>query len=84
MKLEPTRNRIVAKKIDLQKETAGGILLTNTAGKTSNTAEITHVGPDVKGFEVGDKVIYIDHMFFDLEGETRISFLDTQVLAKLV
>ena len=84
MQLEPIKNRIVAKQIDLSQQTASGILLQNSVGKTSNVGEITHVGPEVTLAKVGDKVIYIDNMTFNFMGDQYVTFLENQILAKLV
>lgn len=84
MSLQPIKNRVVARRINTEEQSAGGIIVAKESGKTTNVGEVAFIGPDVKECAVGDRVIFIDNMTFDYNGESFVTFLDTQILGKIV
>jgi len=59
MKIKPLGKRIVVKPVEQEQKTKGGIYLPDTASKEKpQQGEVIAVGPDFKGVEVGDKVLF--------------------------
>jgi len=59
MKIKPLEERIVVKPVEQEQKTKGGIYLPDTASKEKpQQGEVIAVGPDFKGVEVGDKVLF--------------------------
>lgn len=59
MKIKPLGERIVVKPVEQEQKTKGGIYLPDTASKEKpQQGEVIAVGPDFKGVEVGDKVLF--------------------------
>ena len=84
MQIEPIKNRIVAKQVDMSQQTTTGIILKQgVQGRTSNVGEVYAVGPECTTVKVGDKVIYIDNMTFDFLGEQYVTFYEHQILGLL-
>lgn len=51
MKIKPLGERVVAEPIELEKKTAGGIIIPDAAQKQNNTAKIAAISEDLKKSE---------------------------------
>lgn len=58
MQLHPLADRIVARQLEAEPQTATGILLPESAKEKPVMAEVLSVGKDVKEVKVGDKIVY--------------------------
>lgn len=65
MNLKPIANKIIIKKIEVEKKSIGGIILPDSAKDDAFVAEVLAIGPDILNddkkkdqIKVGDKVLY--------------------------
>lgn len=65
MNLKPIANKIIIKKVEVEKKSTGGIILPDSAKDDAFIAEVLAIGPDILNDEkkkdqikVGDKVLY--------------------------
>lgn len=67
MKIRPLHDRVVVRRVEEEKKTAGGIVLPDTAGEKPQQGEVLAVGPgklldngqvSAMGVKVGDRVIF--------------------------
>lgn len=61
MALKPLADRIVAKPVEAETKTPGGILLPDQAKEKTTVAEVLSVGKDVKEVKVGDKIVHTEY-----------------------
>jgi chaperonin GroES len=61
MALKPLADRIVAKPVEADSKTPGGILLPDQAKEKTQVAEVLAVGKDVKEIKVGDKIVHTEY-----------------------
>jgi chaperonin GroES len=61
MALKPLADRIVAKPVEAETKTPGGILLPDQAKEKTTVAEVLAVGKDVKEVKVGDKIVHTEY-----------------------
>jgi chaperonin GroES len=61
MALKPLADRIVAKPVEADTKTPGGILLPDQAKEKTQVAEVLAVGKDVKEVKVGDKIVHTEY-----------------------
>lgn len=61
MALKPLADRIVAKPVEADTKTPGGILLPDQAKEKTQIAEVLAVGKDVKEIKVGDKIVHTEY-----------------------
>ena len=91
MKLKPLYDRVVVKREDEEKTTAGGIVLPNTSGEKPSQGTVVAVGPGkVKGGElrplqvkVGDKVLFGKYTGSEVkvDGEDLIIMKEEEIFA---
>lgn len=91
MKLKPLYDRVVVKREDEEKTTAGGIVLPNTSGEKPSQGTVVAVGPGkVKGGElrplqvkVGDKVLFGKYTGSEVkvDGEDFIIMKEEEIFA---
>ena len=59
--LQPIMDRVLIRLEDLEKQTKGGVILTDETQKHPTIGIVENVGEDVKSVSVGDKVYF--HIF---------------------
>lgn len=65
--IKPLADRVVAVREEVKTQTASGIFLPDNAKEKPVLAEVTAVGPDVKGIKVGDKIVYKEYSTTELK-----------------
>ncbi len=92
-KLNPLADRVLAKRVEAQERTSGGIIIPDTAKDKSQKMEIIAVGPGAKdtktgsiipmSVKIGDKVIADKYAGTDisLDGEDYIILKESDILA---
>ena len=62
MGIRPLGDRVVIRKMEAEEKTQGGLILTSSAKKQAQVAEVVAVGPGTKDepmeLKVGDKVVF--------------------------
>ncbi len=83
MKLQPLADRLVAKNIEAEAKSAGGILLPDSAKEKPQMAEVTAVGKDVKEIKAGDKILYTKYgpTEVKVDGQELLLLKEEDVLA---
>lgn len=86
-KLKPACDKLILKKLnDAKTVTPGGMVIPDTAQKTSSqTSEIVAVGSDVKDLKPGDIVVTARWKCWDFrqDGDEFLVFREVMILAKL-
>lgn len=95
MNIKPLHDRVVIRRVEEQKESAGGIILPGSAQEQQNMGEILAVGPGkasdtgsivAMSVKVGDKVMfgqYSGQEVKDDKGETLIIMREDDIIAIL-
>ncbi|MNX04124.1 10 kDa chaperonin [compost metagenome] len=93
MKLRPLYDRVVIRRSEEEKKTAGGIVLPGSAAEKANSGEILAVGPgkalesgEVRALsvKVGDKVVfgpYSGSNTVKIDGEDLLVMSENEILA---
>jgi chaperonin GroES len=93
MKLRPLHDRVVIRRSEEEKKTAGGIVLPGSAAEKANTGEVLAVGPgralengEVRALavKVGDKVVfgpYSGSNTVKVDGEDLLVMSENEILA---
>jgi len=93
MKLRPLHDRVVIRRSEEEKKTAGGIVLPGSAAEKANSGEILAVGPgkalengEVRALsvKVGDKVVfgpYSGSNTVKIDGEDLLVMSENEILA---
>ena len=83
MKLQPLADRIVARPLEAETKSAGGILLSEAAKEKPQSAEVLAVGKDVKEVKVGDQIVYAKYgpTEMKIEGQDVVLLKEEDVLA---
>ncbi|RON16871.1 co-chaperone GroES [Pseudomonas frederiksbergensis] len=93
MKLRPLHDRVVVRRSEEEKKTAGGIVLPGSAAEKPNQGEVLAVGPgkaldngDVRALavKVGDKVVfgpYSGSNTVKVDGEDLLVIGESEILA---
>ena len=93
MKLRPLHDRVVIRRSEEEKKTAGGIVLPGSAAEKANSGEILAVGPgkalesgEVRALsvKVGDKVVfgpYSGSNTVKVDGEDLLVMAENEILA---
>ncbi|MNK68341.1 10 kDa chaperonin [compost metagenome] len=93
MKLRPLHDRVVIRRSEEEKKTAGGIVLPGSAAEKANSGEILAVGPgkalesgEVRALsvKVGDKVVfgpYSGSNTVKVDGEDLLVIGESEILA---
>lgn len=82
--LKPLHENVILKKVELEKKTASGIILTDTSDKKPSIATVVAVGCDVKSeIKVHDQVVYKEYSGtnVDIEHESYIIIEAEDILA---
>lgn len=89
--IKPIGDRVVLKKVEAEETTQSGIILTGTAKKTPQFAEVVAIGKPLDNSEVpevkiGDKVVYSEYAGVDisLDGEDYIVLKFEDIVGVLV
>ena len=95
MKLRPLHDRVVVRRSEEEKKTAGGIVLPGSAAEKPNQGEVLAVGPgkalengEVRALavKVGDKVVfgpYSGSNTVKVDGEDLLVMSENEILAVL-
>ena len=95
MKLRPLHDRVVIRRSEEEKKTAGGIVLPGSAAEKPNQGEVLAVGPgkvlengEVRALsvKVGDKVVfgpYSGSNTVKVDGEDLLVMAENEILAVL-
>ena len=94
MKIKPLRDRVLVKRVDAEEETAGGIVIPDTAKERPQRGEVVALGTgktDEKGEAVpwevkeGDRVLFGKYSGTDIEieGEEYLFIREEDILATL-
>ena len=95
MKLRPLHDRVVVRRSEEEKKTAGGIVLPGSAAEKPNQGEVLAVGPgkvlengEVRALsvKVGDKVVfgpYSGSNTVKVDGEDLLVMAENEILAVL-
>ncbi len=83
MKLQPLADRLVAKSLEAEDRSPGGIILPDTAKEKPQMGEVVAVGKDVKEVKVGDKIMYTKYGPTEVKvsGEELLLLKEEDVLA---
>ncbi|MDR1529585.1 MAG: co-chaperone GroES [Burkholderiales bacterium] len=91
MKLRPLNDRIVVKRIEEERKTAGGIVIPDTAAEKPSVGEVVAVGPgktDDNGkvvamtVKIGDKVLFGKYsgQEFKMDGQDYLHMREDDVI----
>jgi chaperonin GroES len=91
MKIRPLQDRVLVKRVEGEEQTAGGIIIPDSAKETPAEGEVVAVGPGKKddqgkvtpvGVKVGDHVIFSKYAGTDvqLEGEKHLIMTEEDIL----
>jgi chaperonin GroES len=67
MKIRPLNDRVIVKRVEDERKTAGGIVIPDTAAEKPSQGEVVAVGPGklddngkviAKGVKVGDRILF--------------------------
>jgi len=86
MKVIPYRDRVLIKKEEMEKKTAGGIILQTESQERPVQGLVKGVGAGVEGISVGDTVIfgkYASGASVDVDGET-LEVIDTSEVKAVI
>lgn len=81
MNLQAVGNRVIAKLVDIEHTSAGGIVL--SAGCKTTVGQVVSVGEDVTKVAVGDKCMYLENVLFDFLGDKYVTFTDDKIIGKV-
>ena len=92
MKIRPLHDRVVVRRLEEEKKTAGGIVLPDSAGEKPQQGEVLAVGPgklDEQGkrqpmeLKVGDKVLFAKYSGTEvkIEGVEYLILAERDILA---
>lgn len=81
--IKPLADRVVAVRAVAPTKTASGIYLPEAAKEKPVLAEVKAIGPDVKGINVGDKIVYKEYSTTELtiDGTEYLLVKEEDVLA---
>lgn len=82
--IKPLADRVVAVREEVKTKTASGIYLPDAAQEKSVLCEVKAIGPDVKGVNVGDLIVYGDYSTITelkIDGTNYLIIKEEDVLA---
>jgi len=81
----PYGTRLLVKRTEVSKESAGGIYLPNQEEEKHNEGTVVTAGPKCKLVEVGDKVVFMPFAGFeiDIAGRKYVVLPEEDVIGKL-
>ena len=91
IKLSPLHDRIIVKRVEEEKRSAGGIVIPDTAAEKPSQGEVVAVGPGktaangktvAMGVKVGDRVLFGKYsgQEFKLEGQDLLHMREDDVI----
>ena len=91
MKLRPLHDRIIVKRLEEERKTAGGIVIPDTAAEKPSQGEVVAAGPGktddsgkvlAMGVKVGDKILFGKYsgQEFKLEGQDLLHMREDDVI----
>ena len=94
MKLRPLHDRIIVKRLEEERKTAGGIVIPDTAAEKPSTGEVVAAGPGKTdesgkllsmGVKVGDKILFGKYsgQEFKMEGGDYLHMREDDVIGVL-
>jgi len=83
--LKPYGTRLLVKRTEVSKQTAGGLYLPNQEAEKHNEGTVVTAGPECSLVNVGDKVIFMPFAGFEIEiaGRKYIVLPEEDVMGKL-
>ena len=92
MKINPLHDRVIVKRLEEERKTAGGIVIPDTAAEKPSQGEIVFAGPGKTddngklipmGVKVGDKILFGKYsgQEIKLDGEEYLIMREDEVLA---
>jgi chaperonin GroES len=91
MKLRPLHDRIIVKRLEEERKTAGGIVIPDTAAEKPSMGEVVAAGPGKTddagklvtiGVKIGDKILFGKYsgQEFKLEGQDLLHMREDDVI----
>ena len=91
MKIRPLHDRVIVKRLEEERKTAGGIVIPDTAAEKPSQGEVLYCGPGKTddagklvtiGVKVGDKVLFGKYsgQEFKLEGQDLLHMREDDVI----
>jgi chaperonin GroES len=91
MKLRPLHDRIIVKRLEEERKSAGGIVIPDTAAEKPSTGEVIAVGPGKTddhgklipmGVKVGEKILFGKYsgQEFKMEGQDYLHMREDDVI----
>jgi chaperonin GroES len=91
MKIRPLHDRVIVKRLDEEKKSAGGIVIPDTAAEKPSQGEVVHVGPGKTddngklipiGVKPGDRVLFGKYsgQEFKLEGQDLLHMREDDII----
>ena len=91
MKIRPLHDRVIVKRVEEEKKTAGGIVIPDTAAEKPSQGEVVHVGPGktddngkliAMGVKPGDRVLFGKYsgQEFKLEGQDLLHMREDDII----
>lgn len=69
--IQPLADYVVVEADEVEKKTASGIYLSESAAEKPKTAKVLAIGKDVKNVEVGERIIYGGYSNTDVKVEGK-------------
>ncbi len=94
MKIRPLHDRVIVKRVEEEKKSAGGIVIPDTAAEKPSQGEIVAVGPGktddngktvAMGVKVGDRVLFGKYsgQEFKMDGQDYLHMREDDVIGVL-
>ena len=91
MKIRPLNDRVIVKRLDEEKKSAGGIVIPDTAAEKPSQGEVVHVGPGKlddsgkiipMGVKAGDRVLFGKYsgQEFKLDGQDLLHMREDDII----
>ncbi len=91
MKIRPLHDRVIVKRVEEEKRTAGGIVIPDTAAEKPSQGEVVYVGPGktddsgkliAMGVKVGDRVLVGKYsgQEFKLDGQDLLHMREDDII----
>jgi chaperonin GroES len=91
MKIRPLHDRVIVKRVEEEKKSAGGIVIPDTAAEKPSQGEVVYAGPGktddsgklvAMGVKVGDRVLFGKYsgQEFKLEGQDLLHMREDDII----
>ena len=91
MKIRPLHDRVIVKRLEEERKTAGGIVIPDTAAEKPSQGEILYVGPGKKddsgkilemGVKPGDKILFGKYsgQEFKMDGQDLLHMREDDII----